>query len=101
LSNEIRYIYLLINKKIFKIIYIWGEYTEQDEEIIKRRSIRKHDNPEHYKERLKELESIEFANAIYAYSIRSKTNERNAIKLKETAMKFKTPIWIIQATDVC
>ncbi len=79
---------------------IKGEYNEEDEKIIKSRSIRKEDNPEQYKERLKELQSEEFANAVYAYSVRSKTNERNAIKLKETATKLKKPIWLIQAIDV-
>jgi len=68
--------------------------------MIKSRSIRKQDNPEHYIERLSELESSNFVNAIYAYSVRSKTNERNSIKLKETAMKLKKTIWIIQSVDV-
>ncbi|CAF1643694.1 unnamed protein product [Adineta steineri] len=76
-----------------------GEYNQEDEIIIKSRSIRKEDNPIHYKDRLAELHSPDFANAIYAYSIRSKTNERNSIKLKETAMKMKKPIWIIQSID--
>lgn len=82
------------------IHYILGEYSEEDEKVIKSRSIRQEDNPEHYKERLAELQSDEFANAIYAYSVRSKTNERNSIKLKETATKIKKPIWIIQSLDV-
>ena len=68
--------------------------------MIKNRSIRKEDNPEHYKERLSELHSPEFVNAVYAYSTRSKTNERNAMKLKETAMQLKKPIWLIQSIDV-
>jgi hypothetical protein len=68
--------------------------------IIKGRSIRKEDNPNHYKERLSELQSADFANAVYAYSVRSKTNERNSMKLKETAAKLKKPIWIIQSVDV-
>ena len=50
---------------------------------IKNRSIRKEDNPQYYTERLSELQSIEFENTIYAYSVRSKTNHRNSIKLKE------------------
>ncbi|CAF4252301.1 unnamed protein product, partial [Adineta steineri] len=79
--------------------YTSGEYNQQDEIIIKSRSIRKEDNTIHYKDRLAELHSPDFANAIYAYSIRSKTNERNSIKLKETAMKMKKPIWIIQSID--
>ncbi|CAF3961586.1 unnamed protein product, partial [Adineta steineri] len=76
-----------------------GEYNEEDEIIIKSRSIRKEDNPIYYKDRLAELQSAEFANAIYPYSTRAKTNERNSIKLKETATKLKNPIWIIQAVD--
>ncbi|CAF3941109.1 unnamed protein product, partial [Rotaria magnacalcarata] len=76
-----------------------GEYNEQDEIAIKSRSIRKEDNPEHYQERLSELQSVDFSNAIYAYSVRSKTNERNSIKLKDTAVKLKKPIWIIQSID--
>ncbi|CAF1475069.1 unnamed protein product [Adineta steineri] len=76
-----------------------GEYNQDDEIIIKSRSIRKEDNSIHYKDRLAELHSPDFANAIYAYSIRSKTNERNSIKLKETATKMKKPIWIIQSID--
>ncbi len=68
--------------------------------IIKSRSIRKEDNPMHYKDRLTELQSAEFADAVYAYSVRSKTNERNSIKLKETALKQNKPIWIIQSIDV-
>ena len=77
-----------------------GEYNDHDEKMIKSRSIRKEDNPEYYKERQAELESDEFADAIYAYSVRSKAHERNAIKLKELAAKQKTPIWIIEAVDV-
>ena len=92
-------IQLDINSKVI-IVRIKGEYTEDDEQIIKSRSIRKQDNPEHYQQRLKELQSEEFVNAIYAYSVRSKTNERNAIKLKETATTLKKPIWLIQAIDV-
>ncbi len=68
--------------------------------ILKIRSIRKEANPMHYKERLAELQSPDFANAVYAYSVRSKANERNSIKLKETAMKQNKPIWIIQSIDV-
>jgi hypothetical protein len=79
---------------------ISGEYNEDDEIQIKNRSIRKEDNPEYYKQRLSELQSIEFENSIYAYSVRSKTYQRNSIKLKEIAMKLKTPIWIIQSIDV-
>ncbi|CAF4973838.1 unnamed protein product [Rotaria sp. Silwood1] len=45
-----------------------GEYNEEDETIIKCRSIRKEDNPFHYKERLSELQSTAFENAIYAFS---------------------------------
>ncbi|CAF3802907.1 unnamed protein product [Rotaria magnacalcarata] len=45
-----------------------GEYNEEDEIAIKSRSIRKEDNPEHYQERLSELQSVDFSNAIYAYS---------------------------------
>ena len=82
------------------LVCIKGEYNEEDEKIIKSRSIRKDDNPEHYQQRLIELHSEEFLNAIYAYSVRSKTNERNAVKLKETATKLKKPIWLIQAIDV-
>ncbi|CAF4338739.1 unnamed protein product [Adineta steineri] len=77
-----------------------GEYNEEDEILIKSRSIRKEDNPIHYKDRLAELQSTEFANAIYAYSTRAKTNERNSIKLKEIATKLKNPIWMIQSVDV-
>ncbi|CAF1477420.1 unnamed protein product [Adineta ricciae] len=76
-----------------------GQYNEEDENKIKSRSIRKENNPEHYNERLTELNSVDFANAVYAYSVRSKTNERNAMKLKETASKMKTTIWLIQAVD--
>ncbi|CAF4115658.1 unnamed protein product, partial [Adineta steineri] len=72
---------------------------EEDEILIKSRSIRKEDNPLYYKDRLAELQSTEFANAIYAYSTRAKTNERNSIKLKETATKLKKPIWMIQSVD--
>ena len=85
---------------MIKSQYTSGEYSEEDEMIIKSRSIRKEDNPEHYKERLLDLESADFANAVYAYSVRSKTNERNSIKLKELAMKLKKPIWLIQSVDV-
>ncbi|CAF1168506.1 unnamed protein product [Rotaria sp. Silwood1] len=45
-----------------------GEYNEDDETMIKCRSIRKEDNPFHYKERLTELQSTAFENAIYAFS---------------------------------
>ncbi|CAF1406834.1 unnamed protein product [Adineta steineri] len=76
-----------------------GEYNEEDEILIKSRSIRKEDNPLYYKDRLAELQSTEFANAIYAYSTRTKTNERNSIKLKEIAAKLKNPIWMIQSVD--
>ncbi|CAF4534288.1 unnamed protein product [Rotaria socialis] len=76
-----------------------GEYNEDDEIQIKNRSIRREDNPEYYKQRLSELQSIEFENSIYTYSVRSKTYQRNSIKLKEIAMKLKTPIWIIQSID--
>ncbi|CAF4905724.1 unnamed protein product [Rotaria sp. Silwood1] len=76
-----------------------GEYNEQDEMKIRSRSIRKEDNSLYYKERLAELESTDFQNAIYAFSVRTKTNERNSIKLQETAMKLKTSIWIIQSID--
>ncbi|CAF3960537.1 unnamed protein product, partial [Adineta steineri] len=72
---------------------------EEDEILIKSRSIRKEDNPLYYKDRLAELQSTEFANAIYAYSTRAKTNERNSIKLKEIATKLKKPIWMIQSVD--
>ncbi|CAF4040233.1 unnamed protein product [Rotaria sordida] len=76
-----------------------GEYNEEDEMKIKSRSIRKEDNPLYYKERLAELQSTAFENAIYAFSVRTKTNDRNSIKLQQTAMKRKTPIWIIQSID--
>ncbi|CAF4168613.1 unnamed protein product, partial [Adineta steineri] len=76
-----------------------GEYNEEDEILIKSRSIRKEDNPLYYKDRLAELQSTEFANAIYAYSTRAKTNERNSIKIKEIATKLKKPIWMIQSVD--
>ncbi|CAF1196955.1 unnamed protein product [Adineta ricciae] len=76
-----------------------GQYTEQDEVAIKSRSIRKEDNLIYYKDRLEELNSSDFSDTIYAYSVRSKTNERNSMKLKETAMKLKKPIWIIQSID--
>lgn len=79
--------------------YILGEYNEEDEAMIKSRSIRE-DNPKQYSKCLLELQSQDFANAIYAYSVRSKTNERNSIKLKETAMTMKKPIWLIQSVDV-
>lgn len=82
------------------IVYTIGEYDEEDERIIKSRSIRKEDNPEHHQERLRELQSEKFSKAIYAYSVRSKTNDRNAMKLKETASRLKKPIWLIQAIDV-
>ena len=77
-----------------------GQFNEEDEAVIKSRSIRKEDNSMYYKDRLAELKSTEFIDTIYAYSVRSKTNERNSMKLKETAMKLKKPIWIIQSVDV-
>jgi hypothetical protein len=43
---------------------------------------------------------MDFGDAVYAYSVRSKTNEKNATKLKELATKLKKPIWLIQAIDV-
>ncbi|CAF1366463.1 unnamed protein product [Rotaria sordida] len=46
-------------------VSVSGEYNEEDEKVIKSRSIRKEDNPEHYKERLAELQSTDFANARY------------------------------------
>jgi hypothetical protein len=82
------------------VVVVIGQYTENDEKIIKSRSIRKEDNPQFYKERLAELHSPEFADAVYAYSTRSKANERNATKLKRTALELKTAIWLIQAVDV-
>ena len=68
--------------------------------MIKSRSIRKEDNPEYYQERLKELQSEEFVNAVYAYSVRSKMNERNAIKLKEIARKSKEAD-MVNSSDRC
>ncbi|CAF3345671.1 unnamed protein product [Rotaria socialis] len=76
-----------------------GQYTDEDEIIIKKRSIREEDNPKHYQERLNELNSLDFANAVYAYSVRSKTNERNCFKLKEITTRLKTTVYIIQSID--
>lgn len=100
MSNEIRYLNCFLHVNNACSINCSGQYTEQDEAVIKSRSIRKEDNLTYYKDRLEELKSSQFIDAIYAYSVRSKTNERNSIKLKETAMKLKKPIWIIQSVDV-
>ena len=77
MSHTIRY-QLHTKKENYFDIYV-GQYSKEDENVIKNRSIRKEDNPENYKERLSELHSPEFANAVYAYNTHSKTNERNAM----------------------
>jgi hypothetical protein len=72
----------------------------ETEELIKSRSIRVEDNPNHYKDRLKELHSEEYENAVYAYGVRKLTNAKNIGKLKEHAIKSKNPIYMINAVDV-
>jgi hypothetical protein len=73
---------------------------DETEALIKSRSIRPEDNPEGYRERLKELHSPEFEDAIHAYGTRKLTNSRNLNKLKKHAMDTKNPIFMINAVDV-
>ncbi len=73
---------------------------EESEKLIKSRSIRQQDNAEGYKDRLKELNSPDFEDAVYAYGVRKLTNQRNIMKLKKHAFDTKNPIFMINATDV-
>ncbi|CAF3655482.1 unnamed protein product [Rotaria socialis] len=77
-----------------------GCLDEETESLIKSRSIRHEDNPDGYKECLKELHSEKFENAIYAYGIRKLTNVRNIEKLKQHAANTKSAIYMINAVDV-
>ncbi|CAF3435365.1 unnamed protein product, partial [Rotaria socialis] len=76
-----------------------GCLDEETESLIKSRSIRHEDNPDGYKECLKELHSEKFENAIYAYGIRKLTNVRNIEKLKQHAANTKSAIYMINAVD--
>lgn len=73
---------------------------DETEKLIKSRSIRKQDNPDGYQERLKELHSSEFEDAVYAYGTRKLTNARNIEKLKKHSMNTKNPVFMINALDV-
>jgi hypothetical protein len=66
-----------------------GHLDTETEELIKSRSISAQDNPNHYKDRLRELDSEEYEHAVYAYGVRKLTNAKNISKLKEHAMKSK------------
>ncbi|CAF3454536.1 unnamed protein product [Rotaria sp. Silwood1] len=72
---------------------------EDTEYLIKSRSIRQQDNPESYQERLKELNSPDFQDAVHAYGVRKLTNLRNVEKLKKHASASKNPIFMINAVD--
>jgi hypothetical protein len=99
-SNENGYDRLFYN--IFRIINKTnlGCLDEETESLIKSRSIRHEDNPDGYKECLKELHSEKFENAIHAYGIRKLTNVRNIEKLKQHASNTKSAIYMINAIDV-
>lgn len=73
---------------------------EETEGLIKSRSIRQKDNPETYKERLKELHSSDFENAVHAYGIRKLTNIKNIEKLTEHASDTKNCVFMVNALDV-
>ena len=60
-----------------------GCLDEQTEALIKSRSIRKEDNPDSYQERLEELHSNEFKDAIHVYGVRGLTNSKNFERLEE------------------
>ncbi|CAF4440570.1 unnamed protein product, partial [Rotaria sp. Silwood2] len=74
-----------------------GGLDEDTEYLIKSRSIRQQDNPESYQERLKELNSPDFQDAVHAYGVRKLTNLRNLEKLKKHASDSKNPIFMINA----
>ncbi|CAF0877342.1 unnamed protein product [Adineta steineri] len=76
-----------------------GCLDEESEMLLKSRSIREQDNPDGYKDRLKELNSPEFEDAMYAYGTRKLTNARNITKLKKHALATKNPIFMINAVD--
>ncbi|CAF1487611.1 unnamed protein product, partial [Adineta ricciae] len=76
-----------------------GCLDEEIEALIKSRSIRKEDNPDSYEARLKDLQSVEFKDAIYAYGTRRLTNSRNLEMLKEHCRQTKHPIFMINALD--
>ncbi|CAF4366317.1 unnamed protein product, partial [Adineta steineri] len=76
-----------------------GCLEEESEMLLKSRSIREQDNPDGYKDRLKELNSPEFEDAMYAYGTRKLTNARNITKLKKHALATKNPIFMINAVD--
>ncbi|CAF4026002.1 unnamed protein product [Rotaria sordida] len=82
-----------------EITYNIGCLDEETESLIKSRSIRQRDNPENYQERLKELNSPDFEDAVYAYGVRKLTNLRNIEKLKKHASHSKNPIFMINAVD--
>jgi hypothetical protein len=73
---------------------------EESENLIKSRSIRQEDNPEGYKECLKQLNSVDFKDAIHAYGVRKLTNLRNIEKLKQHTFNTKNPIYMVNALDV-
>ncbi len=73
---------------------------EETEKLIKSRSIRAQDNPEGYIDRLNELNSPDFENAVYAYGVRKLTNARNILKLKKHSCDSKNAIFMINAVDV-
>ncbi|CAF3453929.1 unnamed protein product [Rotaria socialis] len=62
-------------------------------------SISQQDNPQEYKDHLKELNSATFEDAIHAYGLRKSTNLRNIEKLKQHASNTKNPIYMINAVD--
>ena len=83
-----------------KINYKLGYLDDSTEALIKSRSIRKEDNPDGYEERLKELNSSKFQDAVYAYGVRKLANSKNIEKLKNHATDTKNPIFIVNAIDV-
>ncbi|CAF1231792.1 unnamed protein product [Adineta ricciae] len=71
-----------------------GCLDEQTEALIKSRSVRKEDNPDSYHERLEELHSSEFKDAIHVYGTRRLTNSRNFERLKEHMRETKYPVFM-------
>ncbi|CAF4302547.1 unnamed protein product [Rotaria sp. Silwood2] len=76
-----------------------GCLDDENELLIKSRSISPEDNPEGYKQRLQELHSSEFENAVYAYGLRKLTNLRNLQQLRKHSIESKNPIFMINALD--
>ncbi|CAF3365403.1 unnamed protein product [Rotaria sp. Silwood2] len=79
--------------------YNLGCLDDENELLIKSRSISPEDNPEGYKQRLQELHSSEFENAVYAYGLRKLTNLRNLQQLRKHSIESKNPIFMINALD--